>query len=108
MTVTRAQSFPTTLDVVADAQGYLQDVRFDDNGEFGEILLDICLYKFKKEIFKTDPVQLHNKQEWGLPHTFFKFITDTGTKVKVLETDKWIKVNSPQDLTEAERLLGTF
>jgi NDP-sugar pyrophosphorylase family protein len=108
MTVSRANSFPGTLDIKTDEEGFVKDVVFDHDGTMGEILLDVCLYKFKRDIFKTPLVQLQNKKEWGLPHTFFKFITDTGAKVKVLKTDKWIKVNSPEDLSEAEKLLKKF
>lgn len=104
MTVAHAPSFPGTLDVETDSEGYLAGVKFSDAEVGNNILLDVCLYKFNTSLFSAQLIQLKNKVEWGLPHTFFSFVQATGTKVKVIETDSWIKINDPTDLDRARSM----
>ena len=105
MAVSRAQSFPTTSSIETDDREFLKKVVTDGAGTLGEIDLDVGLYKMKKDIFKTPLVQVSNKKEWGLPHTFFKFWKDTNTPIKVVKADKWFKINSLEDLRNAEKKL---
>ena len=102
MTVSKTESFPGTLEITTDAEDFLEDAVFDDEGTAGEILLDICLYKLQRDIFNTPLVKLNNKNEWGLPHTIFKFLKDTNTKMKVIRSKSWHKINSPDNLEQAE------
>lgn len=106
MTVASAPGFPGALDIHADVEGYFVGTTPFKEGESRRIMQDVCLYKMKRDIFEAPLVQLKDKSEWGLPHTFFQFIRDTGLRVKVVETDKWIKVNSPEDLAEASKALS--
>lgn len=106
MTVSPSPSFPTTLDIKTTPEGYFADAVIDDVGHMGPALIDVCLYKFKPEIFDAPMVKVSNKDEWGLPHTFFGFLSSTKTPAKVLRDDSWIKVNTPEDLARAEEVFG--
>jgi glucose-1-phosphate thymidylyltransferase len=109
MTVTPHQSFKTAGDVKVSEQGNVIDVVFDDAGTNNStILIDTCLYKLKKDIFNIDPVQVSGGKEFGLPHTVFKYVKENNIPMKVLKTDTWIKLNTPEDVHEAESLLQNF
>jgi NDP-sugar pyrophosphorylase family protein len=105
MTVSPSPSFPTTMDIKTTPDGYFADAVIDDIGHGGDALVDVCLYKFKLEIFDTPLVKISNKDEWGLVHTLFSFLMSTKTPMKVLRDDGWIKVNTPDDLAKAEAML---
>ncbi len=106
MTVSPSLSFPTTLDIKTTPEGYFHDAVIDDIGHGGPALIDVCLYKLQPEIFDAPLITVSNLNEWGLPHTIFEFIKSTGTPVKVLRDDAWIKVNTPEDLARAEEFLA--
>ena len=106
MTVIPHKSFKTAGNVILDTEGNLQDVIFDDEGiGEGEILLDTCLYKLKKDIFETDPVQVSGSKEYGLPHTVFKFVKERKIPMKVVKTAEWIKLNTPEEIVVAIKTL---
>ncbi len=69
---------------------------FNDDG-----LIFTGLYSMTDEIFNYDPVKLKTKEEWGLPQTFLKACA--GRKVKIIETDFWLSISSPEDLEAAEK-----
>lgn len=106
MTVSPSLSFPTTLDIQTTPEGYFHDAVIDDIGHGGPVSIDVCLYKLKPELFDAPLVKISNKDEWGLPHTIFEFIKSTGTPVKVLRDERWIKVNTPEDLERAVEQLS--
>ncbi len=103
MTVIPYKSFKTAGDVKLDENGNLKDVVFDDAGTYqGDILIDTCLYKLKKDIFDTDLVQVSGGKEFGLPHTVFKYVKENKVPMKVVKTDKWVKMNTPEEVEAAE------
>ncbi len=112
MTVFPHESFPDTGDVVVGEDGYMTHIAYDKGGvrEGGKtnILLDVCLYKLNKDFFKTELVKLDGKNEYGLPHTLFKYLKETGTRIKVIQAEEWCKINSPEDVDIAHTVIDTF
>lgn len=106
MTTTHAQSFPHVLDVVADENGFLKEVFYDTEGNRGDILLDVCLYKFTPDVFKAPLVKLETKDEYGLPQSVISYALSQKIPVKVLQATQWIKVNSPADIEGAKGMLS--
>lgn len=103
MTVASHRSFKTAGNVIVDEAGHLKDVVFDDMGLLdSDVLLDVCLYKLRKEVFATEPVQVGGSKEFGLPHTVFEHVRQNGVQMKVIKTDVWIKLNTPEEVAEAE------
>ena len=64
------------------------------------------LYHLSKEIFEFELVKVPGTDEWGLPHT----LVEVGKKfpIKVLETDVWHQVTSPDDLVIENDKLEQF
>jgi dTDP-glucose pyrophosphorylase len=106
MTVAVAKSGRSTIDIRTTPEGYFYDAVVDDIGHGGDVHIDTCLYKFGPELFDASFVKVPNKEEWGLPHTLFNFLKTSGTPMKVLRDDGWIKVNTPEDLAHAETSLA--
>lgn len=61
------------------------------------------LYALTKEIFDYEPVKLETKEEWGLPQTLLKLAEDK--PIKIVETDFWLPVGTPEELSRAEEIL---
>lgn len=64
------------------------------------------LYSLSKDVFEFDLVKVPGTEEWGLPHT----LVEVGKKypVKVLVTEHWHQVTSPEDLDREEGDLEVF
>lgn len=61
------------------------------------------MYCLTKEFFKFKPVKLKTKEEWGLPQTLLKVAKKR--KIKIIKTDYWLQITSPEDLKDAEKTL---
>jgi NDP-sugar pyrophosphorylase family protein len=103
MTTVSLPRHKATSHVVTNDQGELKELLFDKTRLPEECLLDICLYVLQKEIFDVDLVKLNEKDEYGLPHTIAKAAATI--PVKIVGADRWIKINTPEDLVDAESLL---
>jgi NDP-sugar pyrophosphorylase family protein len=71
---------------------------FNDGG-----LIFTGLYSMTDKIFKYEPVKMKTKEEWGLPQTLLAASKDH--PVKVIRTDFWISISSPEDLKNTEIIL---
>ena len=104
--VIRTKSFATTADIKVDTAGNFKDAVFDDIGSRQEdILLATAFFKLKKEIFNAPMVSVLRSKELGLPHTVFKYVKDKKLKMKVVESDSWLKINTPDDIASAEKAI---
>ena len=76
----------------------------DASGEGG--FVNTGLYSLSKDIFEFDLVKVPGTEEWGLPHT----LVEVGKRypVKVLVTEHWHQVTSPEDLDKEKRELEAF
>jgi NDP-sugar pyrophosphorylase family protein len=101
MGTSEVAGFASAADIEVDDQGYFTKAVFDYEGIKEKVMLDIGLYKFQKSIFDEPLVQLKNG-EYGLPHTLFKYIERTGTKLYVHKAKHWLKINNPGDVEKAE------
>ncbi len=63
------------------------------------------LYSLTPEIFKHEPVKLELKNEWGLPNTLLKRIPRE--KIRIIETDFWLPVGTPEELSVAQKYFKT-
>ena len=61
------------------------------------------LYALDLDIFNYEPVKMKTKNEWGLSHTLLTYAKDH--PVKILETDWWLSVSTPNELKKAELLI---
>ncbi len=61
------------------------------------------LYSLTTDIFRYEPVKMKTKEEWGLPQTLMSIRNEH--EIKVIETDFWISVNSPEELAKAQEML---
>ncbi len=61
------------------------------------------MFCLTKEIFKYKPVKLKTKNEWGLPQTLLKLANKK--KIKIIKTNNWMQISSPEDLKLAEKFL---
>lgn len=61
------------------------------------------MYCLTKEIFRYKPVKLQTKNEWGLPQTLLKVANKK--KIKIIKTNHWMQISSPEDLKDAEKIL---
>lgn len=66
-------------------------------------LVFTALYSMTTEIFNHEPVKMELKDEWSLPKTFLKL--GSLRDIKVIETDFWLSITSPEDLFAAEKIL---
>jgi len=62
------------------------------------------LYSLTTDIFNYEPVKLELKDEWGLPQTILKVANDR--EIKIVKTDFWLPVGSPEELARAENYLS--
>jgi NDP-sugar pyrophosphorylase family protein len=69
-----------------------------------EGLIFTGLYSLTTDIFNYEPVKMLTKDEYGLPQTLLSLSKERA--VKVLETDFWISISSPEDLIRAEKILN--
>jgi len=111
LTVFPTEGFSTAGEVVVDEKGYMKDILYSN--EMGETnkkigLIDVCLYKLNKDFFKASLVKLQGKNEFGLPHTLFKFLKETKIPIKVIKAKEWCKINSPEDVDVAHAVIDTF
>lgn len=104
LTVCSAQSFPTTIEIVPDENGFLKDAIRDDDGTRGEIMIDVCLYKLMPEIFEASLKELVTSKELGLPQTVLPYVMSKKIPTKVLKAKGWLKVNSPSDFEAVQQL----
>lgn len=72
---------------------------------YGEEYTACGAYVLDKRIFDCEPV-LVKEGEYGLPHTMLaRWQQDPNFKVKVVETEEWINITSPESIELAEELL---
>lgn len=62
------------------------------------------LYSLTTDIFRYEPVKMKTKEEWGLPQTLMSARFEH--PIKVVETDYWVSVNSPEELSRAKTVLS--
>jgi NDP-sugar pyrophosphorylase family protein len=81
--------------IVKDDQGNLKEIYedFDGTSPYNLMYTGACL--LTPEIFTKEMTQLSNG-EYGLPQTITKFVHERN--IKVLETNHWIRITSPEDL----------
>lgn len=65
--------------------------KYNDNG-----LAFTGLYSLRKEIFDYPLVKMKTRDEWGLPQTLLQTTPDIS--LKILETNFWKPITSPEDL----------
>ena len=61
------------------------------------------MYCLSKDIFRYKPVKLKTKDEYGLPQTLLKLAEKK--IIKIVKTDNWFQISSPEDLKTAEKIL---
>ncbi len=103
MTVKRSPSFKKAGNVIANADGTLNTIEFDREGTRAFVSMDTCLYSLSPEIFTYPLAQVHGRDEWGLPQTLVSMAHEI--PIKVLETDFWIKINTPEEVILANAAL---
>lgn len=64
------------------------------------------LYCLTKDIFRYKPVKLKTKDEYGLPQTLLKLAEKR--KIKIIKTNYWMQITSPEDLKSASILLNSW
>ena len=107
LTVTPKKSFKDAFNIVSDERGYMKEIICDAEGTADIVMLDIGLYKFKKDIFNTPLVPLKSKpSEYGLPHTLFAFAEKTAIPLKVITAHSWHMLNTPEEVLIAEKILS--
>lgn len=82
--------------IVKDEKGNLKEIYedFDGTSPYNLIYTGACL--LTPDIFTKEMTQLSNG-EFGLPQTITKFVTEKN--ILVLETNNWIRITSPEDLS---------
>jgi len=105
VTVVSVQSFKDTFNIVIDSNSQLNTIESDDFGAFGEINLDVCLYKFDMSVFDAPLQKLKTKEEFGLPHTVLPYACQKKIATHVYKTTAWCKINDQTDLSKAEQML---
>jgi bifunctional UDP-N-acetylglucosamine pyrophosphorylase/glucosamine-1-phosphate N-acetyltransferase len=81
--------------IVKDMDGNFKEIYedFDGTSQYNLIYTGACL--LTPDIFSKEMAQLSNG-EFGLPQTISKFVNEKD--VKILETNTWIRITSPEDL----------
>ncbi len=81
--------------IIKDAQGNLKEIYedFDGTSPYNLVYTGACV--LTPDIFSKEMTQLSNG-EYGLPQTITKFVTEQN--IKVLETNHWVRITSPEDL----------
>lgn len=81
--------------IIKDARGNLKEIYedFDGISPYNLIYTGACV--LTPDIFAKEMAQLSNG-EYGLPQTITKFVGERD--IKVLETNHWIRITSPEDL----------
>jgi len=107
ISITSSPGFAGIGKIKISEDGYLEDISFSTKDESGVIKVEIGLYSLMPEIFNFPMVKIPGKEEYGLPHTVLAQIKNGTIKLKTTEADYWMKINSPEDLITAARILGT-
>jgi bifunctional UDP-N-acetylglucosamine pyrophosphorylase/glucosamine-1-phosphate N-acetyltransferase len=68
-------------------------------------LVNTGLYIMTRNFFDYDLVRI-NEKEFGLPQTLARMAQSQ--PIKIIETEKWFPVGSPEDLKSAEKVLENF
>jgi NDP-sugar pyrophosphorylase family protein len=81
--------------IVKDKDGLLKEIYedFEGTSPYNLIYTGACL--LTPDIFTKEMTQLSNG-EYGLPQTITQFVGER--EIKVLETNSWIRITSPEDL----------
>lgn len=94
---------PNFFTIDLDGDGNIMGYRSPTEAESkSEIIVATGAYVLDDRIFKYKPVVMSNG-ECGLPQTIFKMASDY--KVKAVFMKKWLPVNTPENLKEAEEKL---
>ena len=64
------------------------------------------LYSLTTDIFNYEPVKMELKEEWGLPQTLLLLAAAPEKEIKIIYTDFWLPIGTPEELAEAEKLLS--
>jgi len=105
LTIKKTPSFKNAGNVISTEDGYLAMIEFDEQGKLISISQDISLYALTPDIFSYPLVQKHNGPEYGLPHTLVSIAHKL--PIKIIETNFWMKINTPEDLAFADKMLGS-
>jgi NDP-sugar pyrophosphorylase family protein len=88
------------VDEKGDFAGINEEVHFVDRG-----FMNTGLYMLRHDILDTPPVMIGGSStEYGLPHTL-AVIAKT-TPVKLVKTNHWMQITTPEDLIRAEDFLA--
>jgi bifunctional UDP-N-acetylglucosamine pyrophosphorylase/glucosamine-1-phosphate N-acetyltransferase len=90
--------------VDTDEEGYLTAVVERPHNK-KEGLVNTGAYVLSPQYFNTDPVRI-SETEFGLPQTLVKMYPEY--KTKVISTDKWLPIGSPEDLEIAQEKIKDF
>jgi len=94
--------------VVISSEGFFlgidEEVREvgNEHGAEGAMFVNTGLYKLNRKIFNYALVKLPDKNEYGLPQTMASASHDI--PIKVLYTDEWKQVTSPEDVDPIQSL----
>ncbi len=92
------------LNTDGSLSGFVTEAKYkqmfpDDGG-----LIFTGLYSLTPEIFKYSPVKMQTVEEWGLPQTLLS--ARKTINPKIIETDFWLSISSPEDIMKAENILS--
>lgn len=91
------------LSIKTDKNKFIKDTSFPTKQEMRRgAFLATGAYVLTPRIFKYKPVKLLTG-EYGLPQTIFKMAKKI--KTKGIQMKKWIQINTPEDIKQAEGLL---
>lgn len=103
MKIKKAPGFLNVGNVLINDRGFLEDIKFERHNPPETVNMDIGLYALGKEIFNYPIQKIPGKNEFGLPHTLLCLAKHI--PIRVLEANFWMKINTQQELKNAEDYL---
>lgn len=113
-TLKQACAYPLSITVKQFETARKGCIKRDALGNFAGIddttlhagFINTGLYSLDTRVFDFELVKVPGTEEWGLPHTLVE--VNKKYPIKVLETDTWYQVTSPNDLNPNEEILSSF
>lgn len=94
--------------VEVDADGIILEVKEGDHGNVPG-LLGTNLFVLDTRIFQCPLIpKAEGSDEFGLPQTAISAASMLKIPFRAVETDKWVEITTPEDLENAEEMLGNI
>ena len=90
-------------DIVLDENNALQNIVFYNTNPKHKIRINTGMYVLSTNIFNHKLVKHPKTNEYSLPHTLLDI--SKSLPMKIIETDSWFQINTPEDFQTAKIIL---